>query len=92
MTAFTNSFGQTINPGDEVLVIAQGYNHSIRERQGTYVGLSSSGTPQVRVKYEKRCWQRADGTIGRWESGAEYLRIPAETVRTYYSGRIYKLA
>lgn len=90
--SYTNSVGQTIQPGDKVVAIASGYSHSIHERVGTFVGLSPSGYPQARVKTTIRKWKRLDGTIGAWERGAEVLRSEVEVVRTYSAGRIYKLA
>lgn len=92
MNTFTNRFGQTIQPGDQVVAIAEGYNHSICERPGTFVGTSASGSPQVRVKSTIIKWKRPDGTIGKWYSGSEPLRCEAEVIRTYRARRVYKLA
>lgn len=77
MSTYTNRFGQTLAPGDQVVVIAQGYNHSIKERPGTFVGVSAGGSPQVRVK--ERRWRR--------ESGHHEV----EAVRTYSRARVYRL-
>lgn len=93
MSTYTNKLGQVIEPGDKVVAIAQGYSHSIYERPGTYVGLSSTGSPQVRVTLEIYQWTRPDGTIGKWSDGnVSYKKRMVERVSTYWAGRVYKLA
>lgn len=94
MTTYTNRVGQTIFPGDRVVVIAQGRSHFIKEREGVFVGLSPSGLPQARVKDDVSTWRHPDGTTSRkWCDGASYAgRTTVELVRTYYAGRVYKLA
>jgi len=44
---FTNMYGQVINPGDKVVYVAQGYNHSVRTGLGTFVGyrVGRNGEP-----------------------------------------------
>ncbi len=37
--AFTNEFGQTIQPGDEVVYVGTGYGHSVRVRTGKFAGV-----------------------------------------------------
>lgn len=37
--SWTNSIGQTINPGDPVLYVATGYNHSITIKTGIFDGV-----------------------------------------------------
>jgi hypothetical protein len=97
MSTYTNSVGQTIQPGDKVLVIAQGYNHSIRQRVGTFVGLSASGKPQARVPMRVSEWVKPDGTVVKWypscqQDGVTYQSREAERTQTYMRGRIYRLA
>lgn len=90
---FTNSLGQEINPGDKVVAIAQGYSHAIKERSGTYIGLSAAGSPQVRVKIKAYRWVKPDGTFGSWkDDNVRHTSIELERVSTYYAGRVYKLA
>ena len=93
MSTFTNNLGQEINPGDKVVAIAQGYSHAIKERAGTYVGLSAAGSPQVRVTVVSYGYFRPDGTRGkRSDPDTKYAGKPVERVSTYYAGRVYKLA
>lgn len=40
--AFTNKFGHVINVGDKVIVVAEGYNHSIHTYEGVYIGFVRS--------------------------------------------------
>lgn len=37
--AFTNEFGQVINPGDSIIAITTGYAHNVNIRPATYLGL-----------------------------------------------------
>jgi hypothetical protein len=37
--AFTNEFGQTIQPGDEVVYVGTGYGHSTRVNRGKFAGV-----------------------------------------------------
>lgn len=37
--AFTNEFGQTIQPGDEVVYVGTGYSHSVRVSTGKFAGV-----------------------------------------------------
>ena len=93
MSTYTNSLGQTIEPGDKVVAIASGYSHSIKERSGTFVGLSAAGSPQVRVTIPVYRWVKPDGTFGSWKDGnVKRARIELERVSTYYARRVYKLA
>ena len=85
MSTYTNRLGQTLVPGDKVVVIAQGCSHSIIERHGTFVGVSASGYPQVRVS--KRRYVRGTGPSWRLTSGMKDV----EVVGTYSAGRVYRL-
>ena len=90
---YTNSVGQTIQPGDKVVVIASGYSHSIHERVGTFVGVSEAGSPQVQVELRSHGYFKEDGSRGRWnEPGVKYVTRNITRVSTYYAGRVYKLA
>jgi hypothetical protein len=37
--AYTNEFGQTIQPGDEVVYVGTGYGHSTRVNRGKFAGV-----------------------------------------------------
>ncbi len=37
--AFTNEFGQTIQPGDDVVYVGTGYGHSTRVNRGKFAGV-----------------------------------------------------
>lgn len=37
--AFTNELGQEIQPGDPVVYVGSGYNHSVTIRRGTFSGV-----------------------------------------------------
>lgn len=37
--AFTNDIGQTLNPGDEVVVVTTGYGHSVSVFTGKFAGV-----------------------------------------------------
>ena len=93
MSTYTNSVGQTIQPGDKVVAIASGYSHNIHVRTGTFVGLSPSGNPQVRVTIGIYRYVRPDGTYGNWrDEGVKYKKVNEDRVSTYCAGRVYKLA
>lgn len=47
--AFVNRFGQTIYPGDRVVVFATCQNTSGKQYLGEYVGMSPGASPQVKV-------------------------------------------
>ncbi len=81
---YENGLGQKLQPGDAVVVIAQGYAHSLRERLGVYLGYRGDGrykTPVVKVTVTDR----------KYISGKGWCDLPArETVRSYGGGRVYK--
>ena len=47
--SFVNRFGQTIYPGDRVVVFATCQNTSRKQYLGEYVGMSPGASPQVKV-------------------------------------------
>lgn len=55
--AFTNEFGQVINPGDEVVYVGSGYNHSVSVRQGKFGGVYYD-TRRVYLYDEKGAYKR----------------------------------
>ncbi len=50
--AFTNEFGQMIQPGDEVVYVGTGYGHSVRVNKGKFAGVYYS-TRRHYLKDEK---------------------------------------
>lgn len=53
---FVNSLGQTINPGDEIVMIVSGYNHLVKIRKGIYLGLRKGDNGKVKsvtVSYDE---------------------------------------
>ena len=48
-------FGQNINPGDEVVFVTEGYQHSVYVRRGIYIG-HINGNAQVRYKTNRWNW------------------------------------
>lgn len=43
---FKNNIGQTINPGDEVVIVTTGYGHNVNTYKGIYLGLHKNGGAQ----------------------------------------------
>jgi hypothetical protein len=91
---WTNSIGQTINPGDKVLSIATGYSHSTKVREGVFLG-TVNGNPSVTVKDSKYgYWVDGkdvgyrngvkQGIKGQWQPYSRRSTLPSK--------RVYKLA
>jgi hypothetical protein len=55
--AFTNEFGQTIQPGDEVVYVGTGYGHSTRVNRGKFAGVYYY-TQNVALRDEKNQYLR----------------------------------
>jgi hypothetical protein len=93
MSTFTNSIGQTLQPGDKVLVISTGRSHWINERVGIFVGVSGSGSPRVQVELHVYRWLKPDGTIGKWgDTNVSYAKVSLNRVMSYPRGRVFKIA
>lgn len=93
MSTFTNSIGQTLEVGDHVVVVAQGYCHSIKIRQGTFIGLSAGGNPRVKVGLEVCKWLRPDGSVGDFrEDDVTYTKLVIGRVMTYPGKRVFRVA
>lgn len=94
---FTNSIGQVIQPGDQVLIVTEGMGHRIYCRKGVFLGTRTNGRNTLtvaRVTYEGSGWVTADGKPCRFSSSEKvtygsYTRVKQ---MTYYSNRIFKLA
>lgn len=89
---FTNHLGHVIKPGDKVVAIAQGYNHSICIREAVYVGCRKGNdyrgnervlSVTVRAVFEKSRWNRTTGTFDN---------STVERLSTLPGCRIYPLA
>lgn len=92
MSTYINKHNQQINPGDRVVVIAQGRGSSIRERVGVFESVSKGGFPQVRVTIEKYGYRHPCGKITRYRHpDAIFCRYSASLLLTYSAGRVYKL-
>ena len=92
---FTNDFGQTINPGDEVIVITT-CTKSTNTRKGKYVGMSGKSV-QAEVEYTKFEWYNKEtGEAGSYYKipleQRSHRRVPAKRITTLNYNRIYKLA
>jgi len=75
--AFMNKLGQIINPGDTVLCVTQGYNHSIGTSKGVYLGVRHDSRGRVRSVVVRRTFEKFDyllnGKPVKWETpGAQH--------------------
>ena len=73
-TTWVNDLGQSINEGDFVVGIAQGYSHSIREFTGVFVG-HRNGTPIVKANQ-----RRYDRKTGKYVMSTRITNLPARRV------------
>lgn len=92
---FTNDLGQTIQPGDAVIAVSQGYNHSIKVRKGTFLGvrLTSDGkvsTVVVKVQMSGYRWVDASGRPCNYQTeGAKHGKYEYERQSSLSSKRVY---
>lgn len=93
MTEYVNKFGQVLKPGDKVIVLTQGYNHSLNERVGTFIGVHKNGGVQVEVELSRWTW--VDKTTGEKtiysSDNSEYKQISYTKLTTLQLNRVYKL-
>jgi hypothetical protein len=89
---YINHLKQMLVPGDKVMFIAKGRAHIMRIREGTYRGVSKSGSPQVTWKRDATRWLDKSGKVISWEPGAKAERYTADYTSTLHGGRVYKLA
>lgn len=82
---FTNHLGQVINPGDDVIMMASGYNHNTKVRKGIYLGvrMNYGKVSSVSLSYE--------ANVSKWDSvKRQRVDLGLKTVRTSLPGkRIY---
>lgn len=69
---FTNHFGQVIEPGEKVVCVSQGYNHSIGVRIATYLGANiradgKVASVQVQAETSVGGYWRQDGTRATYQ-------------------------
>ena len=64
--AYTNEFGQTIQPGDDVVYVGTGYGHSVRVNKGKFAGVYY-GTGRHYVKDEKDQYVRDENGQVKFE-------------------------
>lgn len=97
ITPFTNALGQVIQPGDKVLVVTEGYSHSIKCRTGIYLGSRGEGrhvNTVVRLTYKASSFLKKDGTPCSYTSPEKdrYGDYERTCQQTYYCNRLFKLA
>lgn len=56
---FVNAWGQTVHPGDEVVYIGSGYNHSLTFAKGVYEGVYYGDV----YDYSERKYQRGVAAV-----------------------------
>jgi Tfp pilus assembly protein PilP len=91
---FTNSLGQTIQPGQKVICVSQGYNHSTKVSMGEYLGLRRDSRGQVRNVVVNRTSEkfgyRLNGKPASYgTSGAKYEKFTYTGRTSLPSKRIY---
>lgn len=67
----TGVFGETVNVGDEVMVVTTGYSHRVHVAKGKYLGyVESAGyykqRAQIAVETKRHVQIKPDGTEFNW--------------------------
>lgn len=57
---YTNDIGQTLRPGDEVIIVTTGYSHSVSTNKGVYLGVHENGGVQCSKKVKTRFYVFTD--------------------------------
>jgi hypothetical protein len=91
---FTNSLGQTIQPGQKVICVSQGYNHTTKVGFGEYLGLRRDSRGNVRNvvvmrTIEKYGYQLNGKTATYKTAGASYAKYITTGKTSLPSKRIY---
>jgi hypothetical protein len=91
---FTNSLGQTIQPGQKVICVSQGYNHTTKVALGEYLGLrrdSRGGVRNVVVsRTEQKSGYQLNGKSASYKTpGATYGKYTHTGKTSLPSKRIY---
>jgi hypothetical protein len=79
--SFETPYG-TVNPGDVVYAITEGYNHQISIRRGIYLGfLGTRQNPRVQLEVERKMttwWDTVDNCNYRWNKPHSYFTEKVE--------------
>jgi hypothetical protein len=91
---FTNSLGQTIQPGQKIICVSQGYNHTTKVSMGTYLGLRRDSRGGVRNVVVTRALEKygyqLNGVSATYKTpGATYAKYIATGKTSLPSKRIY---
>ena len=89
--AFTNEFGQTIQPGDEVVYVGTGYGHSTRVNRGKFAGVYYA-TGRTYLRDEKGAYLRDEKGNAKFEMKqyVKAVRVDGVPSKTYdYKTRQY---
>lgn len=92
---FTNNIGQTINPGDRVVIVTTGYSHRVHVRTGTYAG-KVNGRVSVFVETDVFGYWGPGGNNLGWRKAervgisGSYKKISRRT--TLKRNRVFKIA
>lgn len=92
---FTNNFGQVCYPGQKVIAVSAGYNHTTKIAIGVYLGLRTAVPAKVRsvvvrVTRKKSHWVNAAGEKCSFrDHGAKYVQKDVECQTSLPSRRIY---
>lgn len=94
---FKNSIGQFLDVGDKVICIAEGNNHAITVKTGTYVGYREGyrggvSTILVEVIEKRFAWNLNGKQFNSVTPGAKYSEITVSRVRAYPGKRVYAVA
>ena len=97
---FTNEIGQTINVGDEVLVVTMSTS-CLGVRQGTYLGLKPSNRVQVQVpRHTYKYFHKITGELveysdlyrdfSTWEERSKFIKehLESREVVSYYTSTL----
>jgi hypothetical protein len=91
---FTNALGQTIQVGQKVICVSQGYNHTTKVGLGEYLGLRRDSRGNVRNvvvmrTIEKYGYQLNGKTATYKTPGASYAKYMTTGKTSLPSKRIY---
>lgn len=92
--SFTNHLGQTIQVGQKVICVTQGYNHSTKVSFGQYLGLRRDSRGNVRNVVVNRTIEKngyqLNGKPARWNTpGGSYAKFTFTGKTSLPSKRIY---
>ena len=97
MSEFTNEFGQVIRPGDDVVIVTTGYNHSVSVTKGKFVRVNENNRVQCEVPYEKYIYlDLNDNPVDyyyarRYNIAGNFKIVSSTRITTLILNRVYKL-